>query len=185
MQQFFARFLGKELFRMANRERGRFRTFLLTGMKNFLANEWEKARAQKRGGRSPAVSIDAETETGGRPLIELSDERTAEHAYENNWALALLAQARERLAAEFSADREEDRFRCLEQFLPGEASAMTYAEAGMKLGVPEGTLKSEVHRLKRRYRDLLREEIGRTVATPSELDDELRHLMAILSRPNH
>src|SRR6185369_12028348 len=111
---------------MADRDRGRFRSFLLAAMKNFLANEWEKAHAKKRGGGEIPISIDAETTEGGRPLIELPDERTAEHAYEYNWALALLSHAREKLAGGYATELRQDRFSCLEQFLPGEQNDMTY-----------------------------------------------------------
>jgi RNA polymerase sigma factor (sigma-70 family) len=184
IQQFFAHFLGKELFGKADRERGRFRTFLLTALKNFLANEWQKRRAQKRGGGVQAVSIDEEPPNGGARL-ELRDERTAEHAFEYNWALALLAGVREKIAAEYLAAGRQDRFACLEQFLPGADAQMTYAEAAVKLGVAEGTIKSDVHRFKAHYGEVLRDEIGRTVATPLEVDEELRHLMTILSRAPH
>ncbi len=181
-QQFFARFLAKKHFRLADRDRGRFRSFLLTAAKNFLANEWEKANAQKRGGGILPLSIDIETEEGGMPLIEPSDERTAEHAYEYNWALTLLSRVREKLSREYATGKGQNRFACLEQFLPGEQSSMTYAEASARLGVAEGTIKSDVHRLKLRYREMLRDEISQTVATPSEVEDELRHLVTILGR---
>jgi RNA polymerase sigma factor (sigma-70 family) len=184
VQQFFARFLAKTLFSRADRDRGRFRTFLLAALKNFLANEWEKASAQKRGGGERPLSLDAESPEGEKLVQEPADDRTAVQAYEFNWALALLENARTRLVKEFDTKERQERFRCLEQFLPGAENEMTYAEAAARLGVPEGTVKSDVHRLKVRYRKLLRDEIGRTVSQPSEIDEELRHLMSVLARPN-
>jgi RNA polymerase sigma-70 factor (ECF subfamily) len=182
-QQFFARFLEKEHYRLAQQERGRFRSFLLAMAKNFLVNEREKASAQKRGGGQTPVSLDEEIPGENRPRVELTDERTADRLYEQSWALTLLVRTRERLAAEYSSEGKADRFAQLEKFLPGEESDMTYAEAAVHFGVAEGTIKSDVHRLKRRYRDLLREEIAHTVATPAEIDDELRHLITVLGQP--
>jgi RNA polymerase sigma factor (sigma-70 family) len=182
-QQFFVRFLEKEHYRLADRERGKFRTFLLTSVKHFLVNEWERASAQKRGGGEQALSLDEATTEGGQPRIELKDERTAEQIYEQSWALTLLARVRERVQEEYARAGREDRFRQLEKFLPGEESDLTYAEAGARFGVAEGTLKSDVHRLKRRYRELLREEIAHTVAKPEDIEDELRHLIVVVGRP--
>lgn len=183
-QQFFARFLEKEHYKQASRDRGRFRSFLLTSVKNFLVNEWERASARKRGGGQANVSLDEEfSETGGQ-RVEAIDERTAEWIYEQRWALTLLAQVRARLEAQYAVEGKAERFTLVEQFLPGEESEMTYAEASARLGIAEGTLKSDVHRLKRRYRELLREEIAHTVATPADIDTELRHLAAVLSQPH-
>ncbi len=181
-QQFFARFLEKEHYRLADRERGRFRSFLLTSVKRFVINEWERSFAQKRGGGRLAVSLDEEALEEGHPRVELTDERTAERLYEQNWTLTLLAEVRARLEAEYAAEGKGERFAQLEQFLPGEKSDLTYAEAAARFGVAEGTIKSDMHRLKRRYRELLREQIAHTVAAPSEIDEELRHLIAVLGR---
>ena len=181
-QQFFARFLEKQYYKLAKRERGRFRTFLLTAAKHFLVNDWERASAKKRGGGQVAVSLDEEQTQSSQPRIELKDERTAERIYEQSWAMTLLERVRERLTAEYTAEGRADRFALLEKFLPGEESDITYAEAAARTGLAEGTIKSDVHRLKKRYRELLREEIAHTVSTPAEIDEELRHLMAVCSR---
>ena len=181
-QQFFARFLEKEHYRLANRERGRFRAFLHTAIKNFLVNEWERATSQKRGGGQTDLSLDETAPDQAEPRIQPADERTAEQSFELNWALTLLSRARERLASEYRADGRAERFTHLEQLLPGEATEMTYAQVAVLLGVAEGTIKSDIHRLKRRYRELLREEVAHTVATPAEIDDELRYLLAVVSR---
>ncbi len=182
-QQFFARFLAKEQYRLAMRERGRFRSFLLTAVKNFLINERERASAQKRGGGRIPESLDELVPEGDRARIEPADERTAELLFEQSWALTLLAKVRDQLANEYSVEGKAERFAELEKFLPGEDSADTYAKAAARLGVAEGTIKSDMHRLKRRYRELLRAEIAHTVETAEEVDDELRHLMAVLSQP--
>jgi RNA polymerase sigma factor (sigma-70 family) len=180
-QQFFARFIEKEHYRLANPQRGKFRTFLLTSLKNFLINEWGRATAQKRGGGRAIVSLEERQEEGGLQEIPVN-EQTAEHIYEHAWAISLLSRVRRRLESEFAAEGKAERFACLEKFLPGEESDLTYAHAAAILRISEGTVKSDVHRLKRRYREALREEIAHTVASPAEVDEELRHLLLILSR---
>jgi len=179
-QAFFARFLEKKYFRLANRERGRFRTFLLTSLKNFLVNEWDRARAAKRGGGAIHLPLDglaAENQYSREPSHDL----TAEKIYEQSWALAVLDQVRSRLQTEYAADGKAERFRQLEPFLPGEKGELSYAQAARLLGVAEAAVKSEVHRLKKRYRQLLRAEIAQTVTTGSEIDDEVRHLIDVVS----
>jgi len=183
-QQFFARFLEKKFYRLADRERGRFRSFLLVAVKNFLLNELERMSAQKRGGGKAPLSIDETLPDEDTPRIEIADERTAERGYELNWALTLLARSRDKLAAEYRADGKADRFEILEQLLPGEESGLTYAEVAKRLGLAEGTIKSDMHRLKARYRELLRVEVAHTVATPAEIDDELRHLLTVVGQPH-
>lgn len=182
-QQFFARFLAKGLYRLADPERGRFRTFLLTLVKRFLINEWEGACAQKRGGGQVPVSLDEVATEDRLPAIELKDERTAQWAFDRSWALTLLARVRDRLESDYAAEGKRDRFLQLEKFLPGEESGLTYAEAATRFGVAEGTIKSDVHRLKRRYRDLLVEEIKQTVGTRAEVEEELRYLIRALGQP--
>jgi RNA polymerase sigma factor (sigma-70 family) len=180
-QEFFTRFLEKMLYRRADEQRGRFRTFLLTCIKHFLINERERACAKKRGGGIEILSLDEEAAESGEARLELPDERTAVHAYEESWALTLLAHLRSRLEAEYAKEGKAERFAFLEQFLPGTEPQMTYGQAAERLGVPEGTVKSDVHRLKRRYREVLREEIAQTVETEAEIDEELRHLVDVLS----
>lgn len=112
----------------------------------------------------------------------MGDDRTAQGLYERTWALAVLENVRSRLAAEHASEGKAERFAQLEKFLSGEESELTYASAAARLGVAPGTIKSDVHRLKRRYREVLREEIAHTVSTPSEVDEELRELIAVLGR---
>src|SRR5689334_20903705 len=118
-QQFFARFLEKQHYRRADRERGRFRSFLLTAVKHMLINEWERRSAQKRGGGRVPVSLDEPAPGEDQPPFELEDGRTAERIYEQRWALTLLARVRERLAAEYREHGGTERFAILERFLPG------------------------------------------------------------------
>jgi RNA polymerase sigma-70 factor (ECF subfamily) len=178
-QEFFARFLERKHVQLANRERGRFRSFLLTTLKHFLVNEWERSTAQKRGGRNTHVPVDTVT---GENLYtqDFSHGLTADRIYERNWALAMLKGVRDRLQRDYADAGKAERFAQLEQFLPGQKSEVTYAEAARRLGLPEGTVKSEVSRLKKRYGDLLRMEIAHTVSSPDEINDELRHLITVV-----
>jgi DNA-directed RNA polymerase specialized sigma24 family protein len=180
-QEFFHRLLEKHWLREADQRRGRFRCFLLAAFNHFLANEWDRSHALKRGGDQTLLPFDT---VAAEQLcqVEAGGGLNAEELYERNWALRLLAQVRNRLLAEYRSAGTEDRFELLEQFLPGEDASPTYAQAAAQLGVPEGTLKSDVHRLKQRYGQLLREEVAHTVSGPEEVDDELRHLMAVLAR---
>lgn len=180
-QAFFTRLIEKKFLATAQRERGKFRWFLLTSLRHFLANEWDRARAKKRGGLVqfiPWNETAAEAQYRAEPLHETD----AEKLYERSWALTLLEQARASLRAEFAASGKAERFDLLEKFLPGEEPNMTYADAGRELGVAEGTVKSDVHRLKRRYREFVRQEVAHTVADPSAIEDELRVLFVAVSR---
>jgi RNA polymerase sigma-70 factor (ECF subfamily) len=179
-QEFFARLLEKKYLAMANRNRGKFRWFLLSSFKHFLANEWDRARAQKRGGGKTHLPFD---DLAGEKLyaLESAHELAPDRIYERTWALTLLEQARNRLRQEYTTLGKEARFDHLELFLPGEKSAISYASAAHNLGLTEGAVKAEVHRLKKRYRELVRSEIAQTVSTASEIDEELRQLIAALS----
>lgn len=181
-QQFFVRFLEKQIYRKADRSRGRFRSFLLSALKNFLVSEHRRAAAQKRGGGQQALSLDAEPVHEGEAGYEPSDNRTADWHYERTWALTVLEHVRARLGSEYDDQGKGERFGQLEKFLSGEEDERTYAQAAGRLGVAVGTIKSDIHRLKRRYREILREEIAHTVSTPSEIDDELRELITVLGQ---
>jgi RNA polymerase sigma factor (sigma-70 family) len=180
-QEFFAKFLEKEQYRTADPSRGRFRSFLLACVKNFLSKEHARATAKKRGGGSAVISLD-ETFEDGESCMEIRDERTADQVFEQNWAIALLARARSQLEAQYSQEGKSEWFAQLEKFLPGEESELTYAELAKLRGIAEGTIKSDVHRLKRRFASLVRQEIANTVANPSEVDEELGHLRSVLAK---
>jgi RNA polymerase sigma-70 factor (ECF subfamily) len=179
-QEFFARFLRKEYLRHTDPARGRFRTFLLTSLKRFLVNDWKKGRAARRGGGQPVISWD-QRETETRFLAESADLSTPEKAFEKRWAVTVLEEVLERLRQEFTASGQPERFERLKVLLWGEKGSPPYAGVAAELGLTEGALKVAVHRLRQRYRELLRAEVASTVAQPEEVDDELRHLIAVIS----
>lgn len=179
-QEFFARLLGKNYLAGADESRGRFRSFLLASLKHFLANEWDRASAQKRGGGQVPVPIDLITaETSCR--FEPADQLTAEKIYERRWALTLLDQVLGRLRAEHVRDGREKLFEELKATLTEGSRTVAYAEIARRLNTTEGAVKVAVHRLRQRYREVLRAEIADTVASPGEVEDELRNLFAALS----
>ena len=179
-QAFFAWLLERNWLEGADQQRGRFRSFLLTSISNFLANEWDKARTQKRGsGRIVSLQGD-EAETGY--AHEPADNLTPEQSFEWRWALALLDQVMNRLSSEFVKDGKTELFETLKPCLLGERTAQPYAILASKLIMTEGSVKVAVHRLRQRYRQLLRDEIANTVANPEEVEDELRYLFAVLAR---
>jgi len=180
-QEFFARVLERHWLARADQAKGRFRTFLLTAMERFLANEWDKVRALKRGGgqRNIPIQLDtAETRYG----VEPADTRTPEQDFEYRWALALLDEVVGQLEAEFRARDQADTFATLKPCLVGDRATQPYTELAVKLGMEEGAVKVAVHRLRQRYRELLRAEIANTVAEPREVDAEMRHLFKVLTR---
>jgi RNA polymerase sigma-70 factor (ECF subfamily) len=180
-QEFFARLLQQQWIGQADRQRGRFRTFLLSAMSHFLANEWDKARAQKRGGAVQLVPLQldtAETRYGKEP----SDTFTPEQAYERRWAVTLLDEVLQRLQKECEAAGNAELFETLKPCLVGDSNLHPYADLAAKSHLSEGAVKVAVHRLRQRYRKLLRDEIANTVATPGEVDEEMHHLFAVLAR---
>jgi RNA polymerase sigma factor (sigma-70 family) len=182
-QEFFARVLEHQWLARADQAKGRFRTFLLTAMERFLANEWDKVRALKRGGGQPHIPIQFETaET--RYGIEPGDTRTPEQAFEYRWALTLLEEVVTQLEEEFRARKQLETFTALKPCLLGDRRLQPYAELATKLRMDEGAVKVAVHRLRQRYRELLRAEIANTVSLPEEVDAEMHHLFNVLVRRN-
>jgi RNA polymerase sigma factor (sigma-70 family) len=179
-QEFFARLLARKDLRLADRKRGRFRTFLLTSLKHFLINEWNKANREKRGGGHPPISLDAE-QTETRFRAEPADGRSPDKAFERRWAMVLLDRVLDQLQTEFTAAERGQVFEELKSFLTGEDNESSYAEIGRRVGMTAGSVKVTVHRLRRRYRELLRAEIARTVEDPAAIDEEMRDLFATLS----
>ncbi len=180
-QEFFARLLQHHWIAQADRERGRFPTFLLAALSHFLANEWDKARAQKRGGAVQFVPLQldsAETRYGQEP----ADLLTPEQCYERRWAVALLDRVLVRLHEETSAQQKPELFGKLKSCLVGDRQNQPYALLAEELGMSEGAVKVAVHRLRQRYRELLREEIAQTVATPAEVEADVRYLVSVLAR---
>jgi RNA polymerase sigma factor (sigma-70 family) len=179
-QSFFASLLENRGLRLADRERGRFRSFLLTRLKHFLSDERKKVHAQKRGGGQTIVSLDAEL-AEERYCAEPATELTPELIFDRRWALAVMEQTVSRLRAEYVLADRAELFEELRHFQPGEKGDCSYAEVAVRLGLSESAVKSAIYRLRQRHRDLLREEISHTVATPFEVDEEIRHLISMLS----
>jgi RNA polymerase sigma-70 factor (ECF subfamily) len=177
-QEFFARLLAKDFLAGVDRGKGTFRSFLLAACTHFLANERDSARAKKRGGGRPVLSLDA-ADAESRYRAEAAGGLTPEQLFERRWALALLGEVMVRLRADYEAKGKGRLFDRLRGFLVGEKGA-GYRGAADELGLSEGAVKVAVHRLRGRYRELLREEIGRTVATPEEIEEEIRGLFAAL-----
>lgn len=178
-QGFFARLIEKEWLSAVDATKGRFRTFVLTAVTRFLANEYDRTQALKRGGGQIFIPIDA-TDAEGRCLWEPSDPGTPESAYDEAWAETLLERVLDRLKTEFAAQGNDARFEILKSFLTDDRGAMPYAEAATQLGLTEAGVRTSVHRLRRRYGELVREEIAQTVSSEEEAEEELNHLLAVL-----
>ena len=178
-QEFFVRVVDGRYLDRADPEKGRFRAFILTSLKFFLADEADRSRAQKRGGGSVlSLEISSGEERYQR---DPAHDETPERIFERRWALAMLDGVVDRLRAEFVQHGRLDHFDRLKGFLLDQAD-MPYAALAREMGTSEGALKVAIHRFRKRYRDLFREEIAQTVADPADVESELRFLAAVLSR---
>jgi DNA-directed RNA polymerase specialized sigma24 family protein len=179
-QQFFWRLLDRRWLPQVDRRKGRFRSFLLVAMNHFLANEWDRARTTKRGGHtifeSLEIGANEERFEDGSPMA-----RSPEELYEHQWAMALLQTVLARLRAEAVMAGRREQFEKLEVFLTGERRAIKYADLAAELATTEAALKMATQRLRRRYAELLKEEISNTVADPDDIQDELQYLLKVLS----
>lgn len=175
-QEFFLRLLDKHFLAAVDRQKGRFRTFLLTAVKRFLANEYDRTQAKKRGGGQTIVPLE---DLEARYSQEPADTLTPERIFEQQWALALLDQVLARLQTEMTAGGKGALFDALKDHLTDSQTA-GYAVTAARLDMTEGAIKTAAHRLRRRYRALLREEIAQTVASPDEVDEEIRYLLSCL-----
>jgi RNA polymerase sigma-70 factor (ECF subfamily) len=181
-QEFFAQFLERKRIKLADPTRGRFRSFLISSLKNFLTGEWRRAQAEKRGGGQWIVSLEQQQEAETRLNAEPADPATTpDHAFEKRWALTLLDQVLSRLRQQFTAQGRREQFDALKVFVWGDAGTDSQADVAARLGITVNALGVTVHRLRRQFGELLREEITQTVATAADVDDELRHLMGVLS----
>jgi RNA polymerase sigma-70 factor (ECF subfamily) len=175
-QGFFARLLEKKVLAAADRERGKFRSFLLASLKNFLFDEWDKSRRLKRGGGQKIVALDAlDAET--RYRLGPANDLTPERLFERRWALTVLDQVMARLQQECMDRGQGPLFEALKGCLAGSAEPLSYAEIALRLDMTEGAVKMAAHRLRRQYRKVLRDEIAQTVATPELIDEEIRFLL--------
>jgi DNA-directed RNA polymerase specialized sigma24 family protein len=177
-QEFFARFLAADSLQGVSADKGRFRTFLLAALKNFLASEWRDANRLKRGGGREFISYDEfSTEEGAH--IAPASTLAPEVLFDLRWARSLLATSVGRLEREMKRDGLADRFAALMPFLQGQAGA--YADAGKKVGLSEAAVTSAIFRMRRRYAEILRDEVSQTVASPDEVEGEIRYLISVLS----
>jgi len=179
-QAFFARLLEKRGLRLADSRRGKFRSFLLAALKNFLADERDRARAKKRGGEHKVLYLDfesAESQYTLQPAQQLAPEKL----FERSWALTVLERAMTRLQDEFGSTKKRKVFEHLKVYLTAEKNSIPYREVADKLKMTEGAVKVAVHRLRHRYRELLRDEIAQTVDTEEQIDEEIRDLFAALA----
>jgi RNA polymerase sigma-70 factor (ECF subfamily) len=179
-QQFFAVFLEKRSFGLANSDRGRFRCFLLASFKHFLANEYHRSRTAKRGGGCTFVSLD-EVGAEARYRNDLACETSPDKLFEQTWVLTLLEKVMKDLQQEYVSAGKGRVFDALEAFLSGEKSEATYAEIGEGLQMGESAVKMAVVRLRDRYGKKLRNEIAQTVTGPTSVEEELSHLFVALS----
>jgi RNA polymerase sigma-70 factor (ECF subfamily) len=180
VQEFFSHLLEKNTIAVAKQQRGRFRSFLLTAFRNFLTNEHAKLQAQKRGGGQPVLSLDFSLgESRFQP--EPSHHVTAEKIYDRQWTVALLQSVLDQLRETMTRAGKEKQFETLAPFLAGNVGEGAYAEASRRLGITEGAAMVAAHRLRTRYRKVLRAEIAQTLTDPADVDDEIRRLFASLS----
>lgn len=182
VQGFFAVVLERGALAAADRERGRFRTFLLTSFRNYAADEHDRAAAQKRGGGRTPLSLDVDFDDGeARIATEPSHGLTPEREFERRWALALLARALRRTRAAFEATTgRSEMYAALLPFVGGEGDAAPYAEIATRLGTTEGAIKVAVHRLRAAHRENVRAEVRDTVGDGADVDAEIRDLLAAL-----
>jgi RNA polymerase sigma-70 factor (ECF subfamily) len=179
-QEFFCRLLEKHWFNLANPEKGRLRTFLITALKNFMAKEWRRASAQRRGGGQTHIQL--ETAVAESRYAVDSSALAADETFDQQWALTLLDLTVNRLRDEFAVAGKPGDFEVLKSCLMAERGAIDYGAVARGLGVNEGAARVAVHRLRRRFREVYREEISQTLAEGADLDGELRHLAAALAR---
>lgn len=178
-QEFFVRLLEKNSLATASPERGRFRSFLLASLKNFLANEWDRANTQKRGGGHERLSLDWESGES-RLSLEPAHADTPEREFERQWALTLLDNVVRHLQGEFASAGKARQFELLKETLTGGRAAVDYSAVAVELSMTEDAARQAVHRLRKRYRELLREEVAATVESNGEVEDEIGRLLAAL-----
>ncbi len=176
-QAFFARLLEKNYLEGLSSEKGKFRAFLLAALKHFLANEWDRANRQKRGGGATVLSLNWQS-GDSRYQIDPADNLSPDKLYDRAWAVTLLERVITRLREESIADGKAKLFEQLKPFLMTGKSAIPYAEAAASLDLTEGAVRVAVHRLRQRYRELLRQEISQTLSNSAQVEEELRALFS-------
>jgi len=180
-QEFLSRLIHREWLNHLQDQRGKFRSFLLAFLRHFLSDQRDLARAQKRGGGKELISLDQMADEE-KSWAEPVDRLTPEQVFERRWAQALMERAVDRLRGEYADRGKMALYEVLKDVQPGEHGAQTYEDIGGRFGMSEQAVKNAVHRLRRRHREILREEIAQTVTQPSEIEEEIQHLMAVLAR---
>jgi RNA polymerase sigma-70 factor (ECF subfamily) len=180
-QAFFVRLIEKSVMAAADPARGRFRAFLLASFKHFLANEWDREHALKRGGHETFVPLDVERAEAGY-LAHQPDSAGPDAVFERQWALAVLSRVVDRLRGEYASSGKAGVFEALQGLVTGDAVDERYADIARKLRSTEGAVKVMAHRLRRRYADLLRDEIAATVSETADVDDEIAYIISALGR---
>ena len=180
-QEFFARLLARNYLETVGPEKGKFRSFLLAAMNHFLADQRDRANAAKRGGGKVPLSLD-EADAEIRYLADGAFQGSPERLFEKRWATTVLEQALQKLQREFAATGKAERFERLKAFLEDRTEPGDYTTLGMELGMAANTVAAVVHRLRQRYRDLVRAEIAHTVASSEEVPEEMRHLLSVLAQ---
>ena len=180
-QSFFARFLQKNYLEKLSAEHGKFRAFLIASLKHFLANEWDRSQRQKRGGGIANLSLDWQ-DADARYHIDPSDNLSPDKIYDRAWAVTLLERVISRLRDENDVEGKLVAFDRLKPFLTVGRNEIPYAKAALELSMTEGAIRVAVHRMRRRYRELLRDEIGQTLSDPAQVDEEIRTLFSAFAR---
>ncbi|MCE5277622.1 MAG: sigma-70 family RNA polymerase sigma factor [Planctomycetaceae bacterium] len=179
VQGFFARLLEKDFLAQVDRSKGRFRSFLLAAIGHYMSNQRAMQRAIKRGGGKKIIPLDS-GDAEARYRLEPVESMTPERLFDRRWALTVLDQALARLREEYTAAGKAELYATVESFLTADREKADYSAAAGRLGWPEGTVRVAVHRLRRRYRDLLRSQIAQTVETPEQVEEEISHLLDCL-----
>jgi len=179
VQEFLMRLLERKDLARVDRAKGRFRSFLLACLKHFLANEHDKAQALKRGGGLRVIALDA-LDAEARYALEPADKMTPERLFDRRWALAVLDQVLNRLREEYVSAGKEPFYEAIKDCLAPDRDRLSYSQIAPRLGMTQGALKVAVHRMRRRYRELLRDEIAQTVDSPGQIDDEIAYLLDCL-----
>lgn len=180
-QAFFAYLLEKRVLRHADPARGRFRSFLLASLKNFVANERDRQRAKKRGGGAPILPLELET-AEGQYQLEPATSDSPDKIFDRRWAAALLDHVMTRLRHEAQRVGQQEQLKHLQVYLTGDQPQHSYADVGAELSMSEGAVKVAVHRLRKKFRALVHDEVAQTVASPDEVESEIRHLWSAAGR---
>ena len=180
-QGFFTLLLEKNYIKAARKERGKFRSFLLTCVKRYMVNEWEREQALKRGGGVSIVSLDLDAAETFKYQLTPASPQTPEQIYDKLWAFTFLQQVLSQLEKEMRRPKDRERFRVLKPFLTGEDDEVSYKDVGAQLGMTEGAVKVAIHRLRSKFAVLLRSEVGHTVTSPSRVEEEIRFLLQLVS----